>query len=216
MILLQQLIIVLIALTFHETAHGWMANRLGDTTARDRGRLSLDPRKHLDPIGFICMLLFGFGWANPVPVDARKFKNPKLGMALTALAGPVANLLLAFMILLPLEIMAALLDNGVIVIGSQFGVNLVYGIIDFVSAFHYSNITLALFNLFPVPPLDGSRVLYAVLPDRWYFGVMKYERVISIVILFLLVLDVFNSPLAWLSSKISGGMLWLWQLLPWF
>lgn len=214
--LLMRLVIVLISLTFHEVAHGWMADKLGDHTARASGRLSLNPLAHLDPIGALCMLLFRFGWAKPVPVDARNFKKPKRDMALTGLAGPVANLLLAFVILLPYEILLALDRNGFLIITSQFQYNLLMAALTFIFSFHYMNITLALFNFFPVPPLDGSRVLYAFLPDKYYFGVMKYERYISLILMLVLAFGWFDRPLTVMSGGISYGMQWLWELLPVF
>ncbi|MCI8387216.1 MAG: site-2 protease family protein [Clostridiales bacterium] len=214
--LIMRLVIVLISLTFHEVAHGWMAYKLGDRTAKESGRLSLSPRAHLDPIGFLCMLLFGFGWAKPVPIDTRNFKKPRRDTALTGLAGPVANLLLAFVILIPFEILNSLIRIGTFDHVGDFGFNLISAIVIFVSTFHYMNITLALFNFFPVPPLDGSRVLYAVLPDKLYFGVMKYERYLSLVIMLLLWLGFLDYPLSFLSDAISGGMIWLLELLPFF
>ena len=211
-----RLIIVIIALTVHEYAHGWVAWKLGDSTAKSSGRLSLNPLRHLDPIGFLCMLFFRFGWARPVPIDTRNFKKPRRDMALTGLAGPVANLILAFVILIPYEIIYSLAEACVFNNISAFGVNLISVVISFVASFHFMNITLALFNFFPVPPLDGSRVLYAVLPDKYYFGVMKYERYISLGIMALLLFGVLDRPLMWLSNAVSNGMIWLIECLPFF
>ena len=211
-----RLIIVIISLTIHEYAHGWVAWKLGDSTAKSSGRLSLNPLRHLDPIGFLCMLFFRFGWARPVPIDTRNFKKPRRDMALTGLAGPVANLILAFVILIPYEIIYSLAEVGALNNIGTFGVNLISAVISFVASFHFMNITLALFNFFPVPPLDGSRVLYAVLPDKYYFGVMKYERYISLGIMLLLVFGVLDRPLMWLSNAVSNGMIWLIECLPFF
>jgi Zn-dependent protease len=216
LILLMRLVIVFIALTFHEVAHGWVAYKLGDQTAKSKGRLSLSPFAHLDPIGFICMLLFRFGWAKPVPIDARNFKKPRRDMAICALAGPISNLLLAFIILIPYEVLNSLYVAGLFKNLGIFGWNLIDASLTFIFNFHYMNITLALFNFFPVPPLDGSRVLYAILPDKYYFGVMKYERALSVGIMLLLVLGVLDKPLTYLSYSLSGGMQWLLELLPFF
>ncbi|MGN1127790.1 MAG: site-2 protease family protein, partial [Candidatus Flemingiibacterium sp.] len=135
--ILTSVVIVLIALTCHEAAHGFAAMKLGDQTAKRSGRLSLNPLAHLDPIGFLCMLLFGFGWARPVPVDARNFKKPKRDMALTALAGPIANLLLAFVILIPYALLVKLLGGGAIAVRTEFQYNLIVAFIRFVYMFHY-------------------------------------------------------------------------------
>ena len=211
-----RLVIVIIALTVHECAHGWVAYKLGDSTAKSSGRLSLNPLNHLDPLGFLCMLFFRFGWAKPVPIDTRNFKNPRRDMALTGLAGPVANLILAFVILIPYEIIYSLAEAGAFNHIGEFGFNLISASISFIASFHFMNITLALFNFFPVPPLDGSRVLYAVLPDKYYFGVMKYERYLSLGIMLLLVFGFLDRPLMWLSNTVSNGMIWLLELLPFF
>ena len=188
--ILLSLPIVLLALCLHETAHGFVAYKLGDPTARNLGRLTLNPLKHLDPIGFICMLLFGFGWAKPVPVDPRYFKNPKKGMALTALAGPLSNLLCAFVsgagIVLFLkfnanpiaEYMAGYSDDGAVL----------WYILLFLYNFLAINVSLAVFNLIPVPPLDGSKILFAFLPDRTVAAIYSIQRYFFIIIYGVIIL----------------------------
>ncbi len=160
---------VLLCLTVHEICHGLAAYALGDPTARDRRRLSLNPLRHIDWLGLAMMLFAGFGWAKPVPVDPRYFKKPKQGMALTALAGPVSNLLLAFLAMLFCH---KVLDGLVMV--EDGAANLLYIFLHLYAA--PLSIGLGLFNLLPIPPLDGAKVLGAFLPDRAYFGLMRYER----------------------------------------
>ena len=166
---------VLIALAVHEYSHAYVAYKLGDDTARNLGRLTLNPLKHLDPIGAICMIIFHVGWAKPVPINARNFKDPKKGFALTALAGPTVNLSLAFLFALIYQIMIVSLRDVQFVSGS-FALRFWENLLLFVALFHYINLGLGLFNLLPFPPFDGSRILHVVLPPKVYFGIMKYER----------------------------------------
>ena len=149
---------VLLSLTFHEWAHAFVAYKLGDNTAKYQGRLTLNPFVHLDVVGSICMLLCGFGWAKPVPVNMLNFKNPKGGMALTALAGPAINLILGIVGCLIYSVLSLfIVPSGNLVL---------YYILYFFYQFGYLNIFLAIFNLIPLPPFDGSKVLYYFLPYK--------------------------------------------------
>ena len=198
--------IVLFSLSLHELSHGYVAYRLGDPTAKREGRLSLNPLRHLDPIGAISMVLFRFGWAKPVPVDCRYFKNPKRGMALVALAGPVANLLLAIFFgafSAGIETVYPILSTVLNPLFSYlFSLLYQFGFIA-----HTMNLYLAVFNLIPIPPLDGSRILFAFLPDRYYFKVMRYERAIQMVLLLLIYFGFADGFLSSLVSPISNGIM---------
>lgn len=207
--LLVSIPIVLFSLSFHEFAHAWAADRLGDSTARWSGRLTLNPLRHLDPIGTLSMIAFGIGWAKPVPVNARNFNNPKKGMALTGLAGPVSNLILSFCGILCYRILNAVTALNIILRHGEIYTyqNAEFGILDIVAIFFIifaqMNAYLAVFNLIPIPPFDGSRIFYFLLPDKWYFSVMRYERVIMIVMLLLLSSGVLSPVI----SAVSDGML---------
>lgn len=203
---------VLIALTFHEVAHGWAAFKLGDPTARNLGRLTLNPLKHLDPIGTLCMLFFHFGWARPVPINSRYFKNPRRDMALTAAAGPAMNFVLSFAGLLLRQIFAAIFMAAGY--SSQFGYYVQYSVLTLLTYFHILNLSLGIFNLIPVPPLDGSRIFLVWLPAKYYFGVMKYERYIQLGLMVLLWMGLLSTPLSWLVNTISRGMYFIISLIP--
>lgn len=139
---------LIVAVTVHEFMHAWTANYLGDNTAKLMGRLSLNPLVHLDPLGTLALLIFHFGWGKPVQINPNNFKNPKVGWALVSIAGPISNLITALVLSLPLK----------------FG-NLGAGITEFLTTIIIVNIVLMVFNLIPIPPLDGSKVLYAILPN---------------------------------------------------
>ena len=161
-----QLLAVLFCLTVHETCHGLAALALGDPTAKRQHRLSLNPLRHIDWFGLLMMLVAGFGWARPVPVNPDYFKKPRQGMALTALAGPASNLLLALLLLIPARLIYTYAHYSVF---NQTA-------LDFLTSTAALSIGLGLFNLIPIPPLDGSKVLAVLLPERAYRWLMRYER----------------------------------------
>lgn len=197
--------VILFSLTFHEVSHGYIACKLGDPTARNLGRLTLNPIKHLDPIGSLLMLLVGYGWAKPVPVNTRNFRDPKKGMALTALAGPVSNLILAFVSVAIYSLMIALLNVEAVamaLMANQTILNLYSAVYSMFSLCAYLNVSLAVFNLIPLPPFDGSRIFYSVLPAKAYFAVMKYERYILIVFLVLLYTGIVSLPIGYITNWI--------------
>ena len=197
--LLLTLPIVFLSLSVHETAHGYVAYKLGDPTARNLGRLTLNPIKHLDLFGTLCMVLFGFGWAKPVPRNTRYFNMPKRDMALTGMAGPVSNLLLAVGFALVLKLVIYIFN---FVPETAFTADLLYWTWVFLSLGVQLNVTLMVFNLLPIPPLDGSRLLFAFLPTKAYFKMMQYERYIYIVFLVLLAIGVLDAPISFLSDLV--------------
>lgn len=189
----------LICITLHECAHGWAAYRLGDDTAKRMGRLTINPLKHIDIIGLAMMVLFRFGWAKPVPVDMRKFKNPKRDMAVTAAAGPLMNVMLC---------LAALFLYGLTAPGAFYRGGALYYLNEGLYLTAYLSLALALFNIIPIPPLDGSKVLYSFISDRAYMQLMRYERYGMIALLALIVLsdlsglDPLSRATGWVFEKL--------------
>lgn len=171
--LLLSVLATFIALCIHEYAHAYAAYKLGDKTAEQNGRLSLNPLKHIDPVGALFMVFFRFGWAKPVPVDPRNFKKPKRDFAIVALAGPLSNIICAFFSTLLLLVFIKMLSLPGI---SAVGGTLLYNTCLFFSIFSSLSVGLGVFNLIPIPPFDGSRILNIILPAKIYFKVMKYER----------------------------------------
>ncbi|HIS69644.1 MAG TPA: site-2 protease family protein [Candidatus Gallacutalibacter stercoravium] len=192
MTILSMLMIIFLVLPLHECAHGWVASKLGDTTARFSGRLTLNPLSHIDPFGAVALLLFGFGWAKPVPINPRNFKNPKAGMAITALAGPVSNLLAAFV--------GALLYQVVLLASGSMSQQVFGWVSVFFIQFVSINIGLAVFNLIPLPPLDGSKILGAFLPDRILYKFYQYETYIMLGVFVLLFTGILSRPLNYIES----------------
>jgi len=190
---------ILLALSLHEAAHGYVAYKCGDPTAKALGRLTLNPLKHLDPMGTVLMLLTGYGWAKPVPINTRYFKNPKKGMALTALAGPVMNLILGLIGALVYAMLCRFLGSS--------DSSLVTAALLFFYYFAVLNVTYAVFNLIPLPPFDGSRVLLLFLPTKWYFGIMKYERVIMVIILIGMATGYFWTPIRAISDVLIDALM---------
>ena len=187
--------VILLTMPIHEWAHGFIATKLGDPTPRYQGRLTLNPFAHIDYIGALAIIFLGVGWAKPVQINPRNFKNPKVGMAITALAGPVANIVMAFVMML-LSNVVYLLPLG----------NIASYIVLFFTSVAYTNIFLAVFNLIPVPPFDGSRILNAVLPDKYYFKLMQYERYSMFIVLIIIATGILDKPLSFISGSIFDAI----------
>lgn len=185
----------LFCITIHELSHGLAAYRLGDPTAKNAGRLSLNPIKHIDPMGLAMMLVAKVGWAKPVPVDMRYFKKPRQGMALTALAGPASNFVLSFLAVAVCSLIFRL--PGAVVDRLP-----VYVLLDFLSNVAILSVGLGIFNLIPISPLDGSKILFSFLPDRVYLTILRYERYVMLLVLVLTFLGVFSGPLSWLMTRV--------------
>ena len=207
MYILSNLLIIFLVLPLHECAHGFVAHKLGDDTAKREGRLTLNPLAHIDYLGAALLLIIGFGWAKPVPVNSRYFKNPKAGMALTALAGPVSNLLAAVVAGLIRNGLAAMVANNIIPYN-----NFTAYIFLFFQFLVSINICLAVFNFIPIPPLDGSKILMAFLPDKAVIWILQRERYLSLGLFILIMLGGLNGVLTVANNFFYGIVSWLTYL----
>ena len=196
--ILAVLVIIFLILPFHEWAHAQTAYLLGDKGIKQRGRLSLNPLSHIDPVGALAMLLIGFGWAKPVPVDSRYFKNPKVGMAITAFMGPVANLIAALAGLFVFHTLWCIVPTFFTAGG--FGSY----VLAFLQFYIIVNVNLAVFNLLPIPPLDGSKILFVFLPDKAVMFFYHYQMFFMIGLIVLL----WAGPLSYVLTFLSRGALY--------
>lgn len=214
--LLALVFIVFCALPIHEFAHAFAGNLLGDETPRLGGRLTINPMAHIDWMGALLLLVVGFGWGKPVSVNMRNFKtkNKKLGMALVAFAGPLSNIIMAFISLLVMFIVVrasgiGLMEGGEFYIYNNAEGTMAYSLVRFLMIASSVNISLAVFNLLPVPPLDGSRLVSLVLPNKYYYKLMMYERYIAIAIMVLAFTNILSVPISFLSEKLMSGLMYL-------
>lgn len=198
-------VVLLFSLAFHELGHAWIADRMGDKTARNLGRVTLNPIKHLDPIGTLLLLVVGFGWAKPVPIQPGNFRNYRVGMFWVSIAGILVNLSIAVLALVILAALGTTLGNlqSIFPGAGGGGDPLRYGL--FVAA--QINIVLAVFNLLPVPPLDGSKILSVFLPAGMQRAMWQLERYGFLLV--ILVITVFREQVFGLISRVTLGLMWL-------
>lgn len=189
-----RILTVFLILPLHECAHAWVAKKMGDDTASLSGRITVNPLAHIDIVGCLLIVLTGFGWAKPVPINPSRMKDSRLGITLTALAGPVSNLLAAFVMMVVLQILYGL---GVF----ELNENMSYLLL-LLKFFVQVNIGLAVFNLIPIPPLDGDKVLSYFTPWKYKMWMQQHQQIISIVFLIILVTGILSTPLGWIDSKI--------------
>lgn len=193
------LLAIVIGLTFHEFAHAWMATRLGDITAKYQGRLTLNPSRHFDPLGLVFLLLVGFGWGKPVPINPNALKG-KYDELKVALAGPVTNLLIAFILTIPIKIA----EN----FGASYNTNIILAFCKIIAEI---NVYLAVFNLLPLYPLDGSHIITSLSPDRWKDKIEAFKKSSVTILLIIVFISIFLninilSPLVWVYRMFSAAI----------
>lgn len=191
-----RLFVIFCTMPIHEYAHALIATKLGDSTPKYNGRLTLNPMAHISPMGAIMIFLCGFGYAKPVNVNPRNFKDPKKGMAFTAIAGPISNLIMGFIAIFISTIFARFYYNN--------PSTLFLAIYYFLYFAGVVNVNLAVFNLLPIPPLDGSRILQLLIPAKYYFKFMQYERYVVLIVFVLILSGVLSGPLSYISGLIIG------------
>ena len=203
-----RLIVIFAILPIHECAHAYVSYKLGDPTAKRLGRLTINPLVHIDIIGAISLLIAGIGWAKPVPINPSYYRDKKWGMALSALAGPLANLLMAIVLLAIAKVFLCFYYIGGLASGILSTMYTIFQLMASIS------LSLAVFNLLPIPPLDGSRILLVVLPTKLYFQIMKYEQYIMIALFALLFVGVLDGPLGFLTNAVYSFADWATSFVP--
>lgn len=201
--ILASLVIILLIMPIHEFSHGFIAYKLGDKTAKHSGRLTLNPLSHFDTLGAISILIFDIGWAKPVPVNARNFKNPRRDMAITALFGPLSNIIAA--------ILGAVILNGITLFMPQT-LGMTTAISKFLSYYTIINISLAAFNFLPIPPLDGYKILECSIPQKYLTKYYQYYPMILIILLGLMLFGFFDIPLLFIRVSIYNVVMKLGSL----